>query len=77
MFWKTKNLSSNEYETVLKRIADCKHEIEAVKAQLAALQTNYDNLRGQFNRKLSVIRKEEQANEEQKDLNNLNPFVMG
>jgi len=77
MFWKKKEVNSTEYETILKKISDTRHEIELVKGQLAALQTNYDNLRGQFNRKLKGLAKEEEEGTKTEYLNTGIPFQMG
>lgn len=74
-FWhknESKKLNSSEYEYVLKRIAEINQNVEKLSAELKGLQTNYDNLRGQFNRKLSGIKKEEEQTgmEEEKSINN-------
>lgn len=76
MFFTPKPMRSEEYETLLKKLSELRHDVEQVKSELKALVTNYDNLRGQFNRKLSYIKNQEQGEEQTKDLNSLNPFVM-
>lgn len=52
-------LNSDEYERASKRIIELHSRVEELQNKIAVLQTNYDNLRGQFNRKLSGIKEEE------------------
>lgn len=69
MFWNRKNLTqpltSHEYEELVKRFTQLMGEIEEVKVKFKILETNYDNLRGQFNRKLKPLAKEEENNQSQ------------
>lgn len=72
-FWRNKNLNSDEYEKLQKKIIDLDAKIEKANVDLKILQTNYDNLRGNFNRKLSGIKKEEAEltqKEETQSINN-------
>jgi archaellum component FlaC len=74
MFWtkQTKNLTlnSDEYERVNKRIIELRHEIEELAIKYKILETNYNNLRGNFNRKLNKLKEEEEPEETEKDINN-------
>lgn len=71
-FWRNKSLNSDEYEKLTKKIIEFDSKIEKAIVDLKILQTNYDNLRGNFNRKLSGIKKEEatESTEQEKDINN-------
>lgn len=76
MFWSkhensNKNdINSAEYDRCLKRISELNARIDVLNAEIEILKTGLANLRGQFNRKLSGIRIEEQKQEEPKDINN-------
>lgn len=66
LFFKKKNENTNknfadpdEYGRILRRFADLSTDIELCKATIKVLQTDVDNLRGNFNRKLKGIEKEE------------------
>jgi predicted transcriptional regulator len=78
MFWKKKKeeteINSQEYETLLRRLLEVKHEISALNSKFEALQTNYNDLRGKFNRKLNIIKDQEGDHTETQLLNTLNPF---
>lgn len=71
-FWNKKPLNSEEYEKLQKKIIDLDAKIEKANVDLKILQTNYDNLRGNFNRKLAGIKKEEaqEFDEGEKSINN-------
>jgi len=80
MFWRKKTndtrekaYNSIEYEKCLNRIAELHSELELFKAKLKVLETNYDDLRGKFNRKLNTIK----AEEEKKDLNSVDDIYLG
>lgn len=82
-FWKNKNdntsknvVSSAEYERLVRKLIDANAEIEVLKASLKVLQTDVDNLRGNFNRKLKGIEKEEKETET-KDLSNPASIYLG
>jgi hypothetical protein len=65
-FWKKKsisNLNSDEYQKLLIKQIELSANINEVISKLKILETNYDNLRGNFNRKLSGIKKEEEKTE--------------
>ena len=71
---KEKGLHSEDYEALLKRIAEVKHEIEEVKSKCAALETNYNDLRGKFNRKLNILKEQEEDDAIPQSLNTFSPF---
>ena len=75
--WFNKNASINsiEYEKISKRVTEMLTEIETLRTKFKILETNYDNLRGQFNRKLSGIKKDEKVEEEIETENNLKPNI--
>lgn len=58
-----KVLNSDEYERTSKRIIELHSRVEELQNKIAVLQTNYDNLRGQFNRKLSGLKEEDKKEE--------------
>lgn len=62
-------INSEEYERITKRLIDFSARIEELENKFKILQTNYDNLRGNFNRKLTGIKKEE-TEEETQSINN-------
>lgn len=72
MFW-SKNekiqLNSAEYESCAKKLTELSARIEELETKFKILGTNYDNLRGNFNRKLSGLKKEEEPETD----NNLKP----
>ena len=72
MFWKKKELKSDEYEILVKKISNLSMQVDELHSKLKTLWTEYDNLRGKFNRKLSGLKKEEEQTEETE--NNLKPF---
>jgi len=70
MFWSKKNeITSIEYEKLSKRVIELFSELEDIKVQVKILGTNYDNLRGNFNRKLAGVKKEEETEKTEKDIN--------
>jgi len=80
MFWRKKtddtrekNYNSLEYEKCLNRIAELHSELELFKAKLKSIETNYDDLRGKFNKKLNTLK----AEEEKKDLNSSDDIYLG
>jgi hypothetical protein len=77
MFWRNdkKLLDSSEYEKLSKKIIELSADIANIKIEFKILETNYNNLRGQFNRKLAGIRRadlqqDEGLEEQPKDINN-------
>lgn len=63
--------NSEEYEKLYKKIVEITAKIDENSYKIGLLSTDLDNLRGNFNRKLSGIRRaerEEEAQEETKDL---------
>lgn len=76
-FFKRKNentdknaISSGEYERLVRKLIDGNTEIELLKASIKILQTDLDNLRGNFNRKLKGM-KEEEVKEEKQETKNI------
>jgi len=80
MFFKLKApqppLNSSEYESLLKRLLEVKHDISSLRAEFEALNTNYNDLRGKFNRKLNYIKEQEEEDSKQQVLNSFNPFKL-
>lgn len=63
-FNKKQTLNSDEYEKLSKKMIDLKEELETFGVKLNVLRTDVDNLRGNFNRKLKGLKKEEMEEEE-------------
>jgi cell division protein FtsB len=72
---KNESLNSAEYEKLSKRITELVTEIETLRTKFKILETNYDNLRGNFNRKLAGIKKDEKAEEIVETENNIKPSI--
>jgi len=75
VFWRNKTndsgktlIRSDEYEDCLKRFVKLDSAIGVLENKFKILETNYDNLRGNFNRKLKGMKEEEQK-EETKEIN--------
>jgi len=68
MFWR-KKINSNEYEFLFKRLLELSAENAALKNKFENLETTVSNLRGQFNRKLGNIKKEENEMEATETIN--------
>ena len=73
MWWK--KLKSDEYEDLLKKFLAVNAKIEKVEMELGILNTNYDNLRGNFNRKLSGIKPDKPEKEESEKNKNSQVFL--
>ena len=56
---KQEPMNSEDYEKLSKKITDLATLVEELKVKFRVLETNYDNLRGNFNRKLAGLKKEE------------------
>lgn len=74
-FWNKKHnetLNSAEFESCTKKIIELNAKFEELSVKYKMLETNYDNLRGMFNRKLNKLKKEDIEEEvtEEKDINN-------
>lgn len=75
LFWKKHdNTNQNasiplEYDRLLRRLSDVSAEIELLKTTVKVMQTDLDNLRGNFNRKLKGLEKEEKTEENPKPQN--------
>lgn len=75
MWFKKNNesaLNSKEYESVCKKLVEVSSKLEELQNSFKILETNYNNLRGQFNRKLSGL--VEKPKEEESE-NNLKPSI--
>jgi len=73
--------SRSQYENTLKRILEVKHEIDGLTHKVEIMQTNINDLRGKFNRKLYKLTPEEEKAletprkpQETQSLNTFNPF---
>lgn len=78
-FWrknKDEHLNSNEYESISKKVTELFTELEELKIKFKILETNYDNLRGNFNRKLTGIKKEEETEKATETQNINNPVIL-
>lgn len=79
IFWKkNKNedtLNSKEYESLCKKLIELSSELEDLKIKLKILTTDQNNLRGNFNRKLGGLKKEEKTEEATETETNLKPNV--
>lgn len=80
-FWKKSNetpLNSSEYEKISKRLTEFAGTIEEIKNNFKILETNYNNLRGNFNRKLSGLKEEEKVAPKEEEMSgetNIKPSV--
>ena len=70
MFWHKKNLPSDEYESLSKKITDLSQQIQQLKSGLTEQESLLHSLRGLVNRKISGTKKEEENDEEEKGINN-------
>lgn len=78
-FWQKKNeqhLNSSEYESISKKITNVSSELEELKNKFKVLETNCDNLRGNFNRKLRAIKNEDEEVEEEESKSINNPVIL-
>jgi len=63
-----KKLNSEEYEKLSKKITELSADLNELSSKVRIIQSDNANLRGQFNRKLSGIKKDEDV-EETQDIN--------
>jgi hypothetical protein len=76
MLWNKKRINTDEYEKLLNKISDLAWEVAQVKNKIEVLNTNYNDLRGKFNRKLNILQKEQQEDAEPEDLKTaFTPFM--
>jgi len=77
MLWKKKPepIRSAEYDDVLKKISALNHSLEEMKTKFVVLETNYNDLRGKFNRKLNIIKDQEREDEPQSLNKPFSPFL--
>ena len=72
-FWKKTKINSDEYEYLHKRITELSNLVSELSAKIATVQSDAANLRGQFNRKLSGLK----ANEEKTESESINnPIIL-
>lgn len=63
-----RKLDSAEFGFLTNKVTTLLLEVDTLKSKIKQLETDCDNLRGQFNKKLRGIKKEEEK-EEDEDLN--------
>lgn len=72
MFWfKKKNetqLNSSEYEQLAKKVVSLSTKVDELEGKFKVLQTGHDNLRGNFNRKLSGLKEEEKVEPKEEEM---------
>lgn len=73
LFFKKSVVNSEEYEKLTKKLIDISSKLDMLDARVKALITDMDNLRGQFNKKLSKIKKDDM---EEKTENINNPVIL-
>ena len=76
MFWKKTQVNSVEYEYLHKRLTELQNLVGELSSKIAAVQSDAANLRGQFNRKLTGIKKEEMKEEEEETKSINNPVIL-
>lgn len=83
MFWNKKNDNTraslnnpDDYDRTNKRITDLAARLELLETKFALFKTDYENLRGKFNRKLSGLAAEE-TKEKAQDFNSRDEIYMG
>lgn len=76
MFWKKTQVNSAEYEYLHKRITELQNSINELSSKIAVVQSDNANLRGQFNRKLTGLKKEEQQEEQEETKSINNPVIL-
>ena len=52
MFWHNKRLTSDEYETIIKRVITLEADMDRIKALFDNIRTSVSSLRGIINRKI-------------------------
>lgn len=69
MFWSRSNdtrktpLNSNEYESCVRKFVEISARLDTFETKVKFLQTDVDNLRGNFSRKLKGIKLEEEKDQ--------------
>lgn len=79
MFWRNNNkksLSSEEFEKLLRRIIDLDGKIASLEITYKKIEADCNNLRGNFNRRLKGIKRDEELEEETEETQNLNNNVI-
>lgn len=72
-----KNLHSDEYEQLSKRIIALNEEVRILETKLKMFETNLDNLRGNINAKLlRRLKKEEEDDKEEESKTINNPVIL-
>jgi len=65
-----KTLRSDEYDSILKRIAEINSAVSVLETKHQSLKTDVDNLRGRFNQRLKGFKEEEKAEEKPEEKKN-------
>lgn len=79
MWFRKKNettLNSSEYESLAKKLTSISSKLEEVELKHKILQTDYNNLRGNFNRRLKGLSKESSEMEESEQEQDINKTVL-
>jgi len=76
MFWAKNKLNSDEYEKLSKKIVDLYTIIEELSSKIRIVQSDNANLRGQFNRKLLGMKKEDAVEEQKTETESINNQVI-
>ena len=74
MFGFKKNLNSEEYEKLLKKLVDVEAKLSVVSTELEQLKTNQNSIRGLINRKLNPEKVDEVVEEGETETNK-NPNI--
>lgn len=67
MFWKKNGLKSEDFEIILKKIAEISYKTDENLTKIRLLDTEISNIRGLINKKFSQ-KKEEKTEEEEQSL---------
>ncbi len=70
MFWRKKNLSSEEYEKLVKRIIGLEADVGALRTKIENASSLVSSLRGLVNRKIGKVSESDEEEENEKSLNN-------
>lgn len=63
------SVNSKEYEALLKRVAEVRHDFEGIKSRVDACETNISSMRGLINRYNCKKKKETEEEEETETYN--------
>jgi len=71
MFWHKKNLASEEYEIVLKRVIGLEADIGSLRAKIESQSSLVSSLRGLVNRKIGKVAGDDEESETESNINNV------